>query len=38
MSTDDVAQVAMTIASLAPYVNLLASIVLPARMPFVGRG
>ena len=38
MSPDDVARVAVTIATLPPEVNLLESIVLPVSMPFVGRG
>lgn len=38
MSPDDLARVAVTIATLPPGVNLLESIVLPVSMPFVGRG
>ncbi|CAB1060460.1 Oxidoreductase, short-chain dehydrogenase/reductase family [Olavius sp. associated proteobacterium Delta 1] len=38
MSPDDLARVAVTIATLPPDVNLLESIVLPVSMPFVGRG
>ena len=38
MSPDDLARVAVTIATLPPEVNLLESIVLPVSMPFVGRG
>jgi len=38
MSPDDLARVAVTIASLPPEINLLESIVLPVSMPFVGRG
>jgi NAD(P)-dependent dehydrogenase (short-subunit alcohol dehydrogenase family) len=38
MSPDDVARVAVTIATLPREVNLLESIVLPVSMPFVGRG
>jgi len=38
MSPQDLARVAVTIASLPPEVNLLESIVLPVSMPFVGRG
>jgi NAD(P)-dependent dehydrogenase (short-subunit alcohol dehydrogenase family) len=38
MSPDDLARVAVTIATLPPEINLLESIVLPVSMPFVGRG
>jgi NAD(P)-dependent dehydrogenase (short-subunit alcohol dehydrogenase family) len=38
MSPDDLAQVAVAIATLPPEVNMLESIVLPLSMPFVGRG
>jgi hypothetical protein len=38
MSPDDLAKIAVTIATLPPEVNLLESIVLPVSMPFVGRG
>jgi NAD(P)-dependent dehydrogenase (short-subunit alcohol dehydrogenase family) len=38
MSPDDLARVAVTIATLPPEVNMLESIVLPVSMPFVGRG
>jgi NAD(P)-dependent dehydrogenase (short-subunit alcohol dehydrogenase family) len=38
MSPDDLARVAVTIAALPPEVNVLESIVLPVRMPFLGRG
>jgi len=38
MSPDDLARVALTIATLPPEVNLLESVVLPVSMPFVGRG
>jgi len=38
MSPDDLARVAVTIASLPPEINLLESLVLPVSMPFVGRG
>jgi len=38
MSPDDLARVAVNIATLPPEVNLLESIVLPVSMPFVGRG
>ena len=38
MSPDDLARVAVTIATLPPEVNLLESTVLPVSMPFVGRG
>ena len=38
MSPDDLARVAVTIATLPPEINLLESLVLPVSMPFVGRG
>ena len=38
MSPDDLARVAVTMATLPPDVNVLESIVLPVKMPFLGRG
>ena len=38
MSPDDLARVAVTIATLPLEVNMLESVVLPVSMPFVGRG
>jgi NAD(P)-dependent dehydrogenase (short-subunit alcohol dehydrogenase family) len=38
MSPDDLARVAVVMASLPPEVNVLESVVLPVSMPFLGRG
>ena len=38
MTTDDLATVAVTMASLPPYVNMLESIVLPVEQLYLGRG
>jgi len=38
MSPDDLARVAVTMATLPPDVNVLESVVLPVKMPFLGRG
>jgi NAD(P)-dependent dehydrogenase (short-subunit alcohol dehydrogenase family) len=38
MSPDDLARAAVTMAALPPDVNMLESIVLPVKMPFLGRG
>ncbi|MFN0109806.1 MAG: SDR family NAD(P)-dependent oxidoreductase [Blastocatellia bacterium] len=38
MSADDIAQAAVAMAALPPYVNMLEAIVLPIHQPYLGRG
>jgi NAD(P)-dependent dehydrogenase (short-subunit alcohol dehydrogenase family) len=38
MAPEDVAKVALTVATLPPYANMLESIVMPVTQPYLGRG